>query len=101
MVNMKVNKGNVSIGISGELIDIVAEIVYGIDKVHSKVKETSEEAGETFEAALMLGLFKIFRPDEADAFAKKLGKFVDDDDDDDVDSFIDDITTMLKEAGRK
>ena len=95
MVNMKVDKGNINLGISGGLGDIVAEIVYGIDKIHEKIKETNEDSGDMFEGLLMLGLFKIFRPKEADEFVKGLKKSADDEDDDEDDDVLDDIIELL------
>lgn len=94
MVNMKVDKGNINLGISGGLGDIVAEIVYGIDKIHEKIKETDEDSGDMFEGLLMLGLLKVFRPKEADEFVKGLKKSADDEDDDD-EEILDDIIELL------
>ena len=100
MVNMKVDKGNLNLGISGELTDIVAEIVYGIDKIHDKIKETNEESGNAFEGLLMLGLCKVFRPKEADDLVKELKKLTeqeedDEEDDDEDDDVLDDIIELL------
>lgn len=96
MVNMKVNKGNISLGISGELGDIVAEIVYGIDKIHEKIKETNEDSGDMFEGLLMLGLLKIFRPEEADKFVDELKDSKEEDEnEDDDDDVLDDIIELL------
>lgn len=100
MVNMKVDKGNINIGISGALVDIVSELVYGIDKIHEKIKDTDKESGDAFEGLLMVGLLKVFRSDEADEFVKGLKKSADDEDDDD-EEILDDIIellTKIKEA---
>lgn len=97
MVNMKVNKGNISLGISGELGDIVAEVVYGIGKIHEKIKETNEESGDAFEGLLMIGLLKIFRPDDADKLAEELKKLSEEEDDeeDDDEEVLDEIIELL------
>ena len=96
MVNMKVNKGNISLGISGGLGDIVAEIVYGIDKIHEKIKETNEESGDMFEGLLMIGLLKVFRPDDADKLAEELKKLSEEDDEEDDDEeVLDEIIELL------
>ena len=99
MVNMKVDKGNLNLGISGSLSDIVAEIVYGIDKIHEKIKETDEGSGEAFEGLLMIGLLKIFKPKEADRLVKALKESIEgdeeDDDDDDEDEVLDEIIELL------
>ena len=105
MVNMKVDKGNISLGISGELGDIVAEVVYGIGKIHKKIKETDEKSGDVFEGLLMIGLLKVFRPDDADRLAEELKKLSEndeeEDDDDEEDDAINDLIellTKIKEA---
>lgn len=99
MVNMKVDKGNINLSISGGLGDIVAEIVYGIDKIHEKIKETNEDSGDMFEGLLMLGLLKVFRPKEADEFVKGLKKSTDDEDeDDDVLDEIIELLTKVRDA---
>ena len=107
MVNMKVNKGNLNLAISGDLTDIVAEIVYGIDKIHEKIKEVNKESGDAFEGLLMVGLLKVFRSYEADKFVKGLKEAIEEDDEDedeesdDDEEVIDDIIellTKIKEA---
>lgn len=96
MVNMKVDKGNISLGISGELGDIIAEIVYGIDKIYEKIKETSKESGDMFEGLLMIGLLKVFRPDDADKLTEELKKLSEEDDEEDDDEeVLDEIIELL------
>lgn len=98
MVNMKVNKGNLNLAISGDLTDIVTEVVYGIGKIHEKIKETNEESGDAFEGLLMIGLLKIFRPDDADKLAeelKKLSEEEEDDEEDDDEEVLDEIIELL------
>ena len=97
MVNMKVNKGNLNLAISGDLTDIVAEIVYGIDKIHEKIKDTNKESGDAFEGLLMVGLLKVFRPDEADELAEELEKLSEEDDGEkeDGEEVLDEIIELL------
>lgn len=105
MVSMKINKGSMEIELNGTLPDITAELLMGIRSVHKKIKSADEESGEMFEALLMMGLFKIFNPEEGDELLKKLKKIVNDEDDDDDenddDDVLDDIIeliTKIKEA---
>lgn len=91
MVSMKINKGNMEIELNGTLPDITAELLVGIRAVHKKIKSADEESGEMFEALLMMGLFKIFNPEEGDELLKKLKKAVEEDDDEDEDDEDDDV----------
>ena len=97
MVSMKINKGNIEMELNGTLPDITAELLMGIKSAHSKIKNADEDSGEMFEALLMMGLFKIFNPEEGDELLKKLKKAVeeDDDDDDEDDDVLGDIIELL------
>lgn len=98
MVNMKINKGNMEIELNGTLPDLTAELLMGIRAVHKKIKSADEDSGEMFEALLMMGLFKIFNPEEGDELLQKLRKAVEEDDDEDEDEdddVLDDIIKLL------
>lgn len=105
MIKMDVNKGNISLKITGSMSDIVSELVYGISKIHDSMTEHSEESGDVFEALLMVGLTHVFAPEVCekgiDEFLKALGEDDDDDDDDEDEDFIGDLIARLKEAKKK
>lgn len=104
MIKMDVNKGNISLKITGSMSDIVSELVYGISKIRDSMTEHSEESGDVFEALLMVGLTHVFAPEVCekgiDEFLKALEEDDDDDDDEDED-FIGDLIARLKEAKKK
>jgi adenine deaminase len=103
MVKMDVNKGNISLEITGSMSDIVSELVYGISKIRDSMKEHSEESGDVFEALLKVGLTHVFAPEVCEKGIEEFIKALEeeDEDDDDDEDLIGDLIARLKEAKKK
>ena len=66
MVNMKIDKGNTSLTLTGSLVDIVSELLYGIDITHQRMAEQNANAACEFEMLMKMGLLHVFHPEEMD-----------------------------------
>lgn len=80
MISFEVNHGNVKrMGISGNINDLLSEVVFAVGYIHSKIKAQSEDCGEIFKQMFL----QLFRDPKMADF---VFDFPDDEDEPEVDN---------------
>ncbi len=64
MLDLKVNKNELAVNISGTLDTILTELVYAIDVMHKKISDADARQGDAFKEVLMMTLMHRFIYDE-------------------------------------